>query len=183
MKIHPTRIEGVSVIEATPFEDKRGSFARMFCARELREIIGSRSIVQINVSRTATVGAVRGLHFQRPPYAESKLVSCLKGRVWDVALDLRSDSKTYLQWHSEELSSANRKTLFIPEGCAHGFQVLEADSELLYLHTQFYEPAAESGVRVTDSLLNIPWPLPVTDLSVRDQNHPLLSAAFTGLRP
>lgn len=108
-------------------------------------------------------------------------MSCLKGRVWDVALDLRSRSKTYLHWHGEELSAVNRKTLVIPEGCAHGFQVLEADSELLYLHTEFYEPSAEGGVRPTDAMVNVPWPLPIADLSARDQTHPLLSSSFNGL--
>jgi dTDP-4-dehydrorhamnose 3,5-epimerase len=181
MKITATRIEGLSVLEAAPFDDDRGSFARLFCARELGEIVSPRCIAQVNLSRTRVPGAVRGLHYQRAPHAEMKLVSCLKGRVWDVAVDLRSGSRTYLQWHSEELSSLNRKTVVIPEGCAHGFQVLEPDSELLYLHTAFYEPSAEGGIRPTEPLLNLPWPLPITDLSFRDQNHPLLSSGFAGL--
>jgi len=181
MKVTATRIPGLSILEATPFADNRGSFARLFCARELGSIVAPRCIVQINLSRTSAVGAIRGLHYQTAPHAEMKLISCLKGRVWDVAVDLRRGSETYLQWHSEELSSMNRKTMVIPEGCAHGFQVLEADSELLYLHTAFYEPSAEGGVRPTEPLLNLPWPLPITDLSERDQNHPSLSAGFSGL--
>jgi dTDP-4-dehydrorhamnose 3,5-epimerase len=181
MKITTTRIAGLSVLEAAPFADNRGSFARLFCARELGEIVAQRSIAQINVSRTRVRGAVRGLHYQKAPHAEMKLVSCLQGRVWDVAVDLRSGSPTYLQWHSEELSPENRKTMVIPEGCAHGFQVLDPDSELLYLHTAFYEPSAEGGIRPTEPLLNIPWPLPIVDLSVRDQTHPLLSPEFAGL--
>jgi dTDP-4-dehydrorhamnose 3,5-epimerase len=110
-----------------------------------------------------------------------KVVTCLKGKVWDVAVDLRRGSKTFLKWHCEELSSTNCKALVVPEGCAHGFQVLEADSELLYLHTAFYNPAAEGGVRPTDPRVAISWPLPIVDLSVRDQNHSLLSEGFSGL--
>lgn len=182
MKVTPTRIEGLSVLEASPFEDDRGSFARLFCARELEEIFAPRNIAQINTSRTRARGAVRGLHYQRAPHAEMKLVTCLKGKVWDVAVDLRSGSRTYLQWHGEELSSLNRRTMVIPEGCAHGFQVLDPDSELLYLHSAFYEPSAEGGIRPTEPMLNIPWPLPIADLSHRDQNHPLLSPGFAGLR-
>jgi len=181
MKITPTRIKGLSILEASLFEDNRGSFARLFCARELDEILAPRCIAQINFSRTRTRGAVRGLHYQRAPHAEMKLVTCLKGRVWDVAVDLRSGSPTYLQWHSEELSSQNSKTLVIPEGFAHGFQVLEPDSELLYLHTAFYEPSAEGGIRPTEPMLNLPWPLPIADLSLRDQSQPLLSSGFAGL--
>jgi len=182
MKIIPTRIAGLFVLEATPFEDNRGSFARLFCSQELREIVATRAIAQINLSRTRAVGAVRGLHYQRSPHAEMKFVHCIKGRVWDLALDLRSGSETYLQWHGEELSPLNRRTMVIPEGCAHGFQVLDPDSELLYLHTASYEASAEGGVQPTDPMLNIPWPLPVADLSTRDRSHPLLSSAFPGLR-
>jgi len=181
MKITPTRLNGVVVIENSPFEDKRGAFSRMFCARELRDIIGPRHIVQINRSRTNAVGAVRGLHYQRSPDAEMKLVSCLKGRIWDVAVDLRAGSTTFLQWHSEELSSSNNRTLVVPEGCAHGFQVMDAGSELLYLHTAFYNPVSEGGVQPTDARLGISWPLSIVDLSDRDKNHPLLSSTFTGL--
>src|SRR5262249_48876555 len=135
-----TELPGVSIVDSTPFKDHRGAFARLFCERELASIIGERRIVQINHSRTATRGAVRGLHYQRPPDAEMKLVRCLKGRVWDVAVDLRRGSPTFLRWHAEELSAANGRMIAIPEGCAHGFQVLEPDSELLYLHTAFYNP-------------------------------------------
>src|SRR5262245_58830773 len=107
MKIRATAIRGVAVVETEPFIDNRGAFTRLFCAAELSEIIGSRGIAQINRSRTSSVGAVRGLHYQRPPHAEMKLVSCLKGRVWDVALDLRKGSRTFLQWHAEELTPMN----------------------------------------------------------------------------
>jgi len=181
MIIKRTSLEGVAVVETEPYHDERGAFARLYCENELAGIIGPRKIVQINHSRTHAVGAVRGLHYQNPPHAEMKLVRCLKGRVWDVAVDLRSGSPTYLHWHAEELTPANARMLVIPEGCAHGFQVLEADSELLYLHTSAYQPGSEGGVAFNDSALRIAWPLPVADLSARDKNHPAIDALFTGI--
>ncbi|OIN53511.1 dTDP-4-dehydrorhamnose 3,5-epimerase [Pseudomonas costantinii] len=181
MNIVNTTIAGAVVIETKPFQDHRGAFSRLFCERELSQVIGPQGIVQINHSRTTTRGAVRGLHFQHAPHAEMKLVRCLKGRVWDVVVDLRANSETFLKWHAEELSPENGRMLVIPQGCAHGFQVLETESELLYLHTAFYEPGAEGAVRHDDPRLAIIWPLPVTDLSERDKNHALLSTEFAGL--
>lgn len=182
MKIIPTRISDVMVVETTPHADPRGAFTRFYCERELANVIGTRRIVQINHSRSLAVGAIRGMHFQYPPHGEMKLVRCLKGRVWDVAVDLREGSPTFLAWHAEELSPLNNKMMIIPEGFAHGFQVLEPESELLYLHTALYVPGAEGGVRHDDPRLNIRWPLPPTDLSVRDLGHPLLAAEFVGVR-
>jgi dTDP-4-dehydrorhamnose 3,5-epimerase len=176
-----TSIPGVSVVETTARADHRGAFTRLFCRDVLREIMGSRQIVQVNHSRTRAVGAVRGMHYQRQPHAEMKLVRCLKGKIWDVAVDLRANSLTLLQWHGEELSAENGRMLIIPEGCAHGFQVLEEDSELLYLHTAFYIPASEGGIQPNDPKLAIRWPLPIRDLSERDLKHPLLTGQFTGL--
>ena len=181
MNVRPTPLQGVVVVETTPIVDPRGAFARLFCERELAAVIGNRHIVQINHSRTRTVGAVRGLHFQHPPHAEMKLVRCLKGRVWDVAVDLRAGSPTFRQWHAEELTPDNALMLVIPEGCAHGFQVLEAESELLYLHTAPYTPAAEGGISPTDPLIAINWPLVITELSERDTTHPDLEKAFQGI--
>jgi len=126
MKIVATPISGVFEVETTPFVDHRGAFARLYCEHELAEVIGGRRIVQINHSRTEMAGVVRGLHYQHPPHAEMKLVRCLKGRVWDVAVDLRQGSQTFLKWHAVELSPARANMLVIPEGLAHGFQVLEA---------------------------------------------------------
>ena len=181
MKTLATSIRGVVVVETTPFSDRRGVFSRLYCESELSEIVGTRRIVQINHSRTALAGAVRGLHFQAAPHAETKFVRCLRGSVFDVAVDLRSASPTFLQWHAEELSPANARMLVIPEGCAHGFQALESDSELLYFHTSSYAPQAEGGVRFDDSRLAIRWPLPVVDLSPRDSALPALGAAFEGI--
>ena len=181
MKISVTPITGLHLVETTPYADARGSFMRLFCERELAALIEPRRILQSNYSRTSALGAVRGLHFQYPPYAEMKLVRCLRGRVWDVTVDLRRRSPTFLCWHAEELTPTNARMMVIPEGFAHGFQVLEPESELLYLHTAFYEPGAEGGLRYDDPRLGIPWPLPVVDLSARDGNHPLLDPTFDGI--
>jgi len=177
----PTSFSGLVVVESTSQTDHRGAFARLYCEHELASLIGKRRIVQINHSRTATIGAVRGLHYQHPPHAEMKLVRCLKGRVWDVAVDLRHNSPTFLSWHAEELTPTNTRMMVIPEGFAHGFQVLEPESELLYLHTAFYTPGAEAGLRHDDTRLAIHWPIPVSDLSARDATHPLINPDFSGI--
>lgn len=181
MIIHTTTIADLVVAESKAFNDERGSFARLFCEQELSSIIGDRKIVQINHSRTEAVGAVRGLHFQQAPHAEMKLVRCLKGKVWDVALDLRPQSPSYKSWYAKELSQQNALMMVIPEGFAHGFQVLEAGSELLYLHTAFYKPEAEGSVRHDDPALGITWLLPVTDISARDSSHAYIDTSFRGI--
>lgn len=181
MKILSTEINGVNVVETTPYCDERGEFYRAFCDKELEAVIGARRIEQVNFSRTSLVGTVRGMHFQHPPHAELKLVRCLRGRVWDVAVDLRAGSATYLQWFAVELTPVNRLMMVIPEGCAHGFQVLESDSELLYLHTARYTPVAEGGIRHDDPTLNIKWPLSVTEVSTRDRSHQNIQSTFSGL--
>ena len=181
MRFHQSSISGVLTIESESIVEKRGSFMRLYCQDEMREILGTRQIVQINHSHTRNAGAVRGLHYQNRPHAEMKLVRCIKGRVWDVAVDLRAGSPTFLQYHAEELSPDNRRMIVIPEGCAHGFQVMEPDSQLLYLHTDFYARLAEGGIHATDTVLSIAWPLPVQDLSERDSSLPTLTSDFTGL--
>lgn len=181
MIIHPTPIADLVVAESIAFKDVRGAFARFFCEQELSSVVGRRKIVQINHSRTKAVGAVRGLHFQHAPHAEMKLVRCLKGKVWDVAVDLRPQSPSYKRWYAQELSPKNAHMMVIPEGFAHGFQVLEADSELLYLHTAVYKPESEGGVRYDDPELDIAWPLPVTDISVRDSSHAYIDISFRGI--
>ncbi len=182
MKILPTYIDGLFVAETSLFHDHRGSFIRYYCENELSSVVGQRRIVQVNQSRTHPIGAVRGLHFQHPPHAEMKLIRCLKGKVWDVAVDLRAGSSTFLKWHAEELSPQNARMMIIPEGFAHGFQALDEDSELLYLHTAFYAPEFEGGVFFNDPLLKISWPLPVTDLSERDCRHLPIAPDFAGLK-
>lgn len=181
MKILDTPVADLKVVQSLPHRDARGAFVRLFCAHEPQPLLGNRQIAQINHSRTSQAGAVRGLHFQRPPHAELKMVRCLRGRVWDVAVDLRAGSSTFLQWHAEELARDDAQMLVIPEGFAHGFQALEPDSELLYLHTAFYHPPSEGGLRHDDPRLAISWPLPPRDLSPRDLAHPLLGADFSGV--
>lgn len=181
MIIYPTPIADLMVAESKAFKDDRGAFARLFCEQELSSVIGGRKIVQINHSCTATVGALRGLHFQHAPHAEMKLIRCLRGKVWDVAVDLRPQSPSYKRWYAQELSPQNAYMMVIPEGFAHGFQVLEAGSELLYLHTAFYKLESEGGLRYDEPELRINWPLPVTDISARDSSHAYIDASFRGI--
>lgn len=174
---HSTPIHGVLELVGQPFADHRGAFLNAFRAQEpaFEQAWGARSIAQVNLSRTEQVGTVRGLHLQAAPHGEAKLVRCLRGRVWDVAVDLRPGSFTYGHWHAVELSSEAANALLIPEGCAHGFQVLEPGSELLYLHSGAWVPEAETGVRFDDSRLAIAWPLPAQGLSARDLALPPLA--------
>lgn len=169
-------IAGVYVVRSEPKGDTRGSFMRLFCANDFAEANGVREIVQINWSHTVMPGTVRGLHFQEGADADAKWVRCLKGRVWDVIVDLRRDSPTFLQWHAVELSADNSLAVFIPEGCAHGFQSLEADSSLLYLHTAFYKPGADRGIAFDDPQLAIAWPREVVLVSERDRGLPTVRA-------
>ena len=181
MIVHPTPLPGLCVVELTPHKDERGEFVRIFCENELDDLIGYRRIIQINHARTTAVGAIRGMHFQVPPDAEMKFVRCLKGLVWDVAVDLRKGSSTFLQWYARELSPINNCVMVIPEGFAHGFQVLEPDSELLYLHTASYAPNSEGGLKFDDDILGISWPLMPTDISLRDRNHANIDSNFKGI--
>ncbi|MCK4430754.1 MAG: dTDP-4-dehydrorhamnose 3,5-epimerase family protein, partial [Candidatus Aminicenantes bacterium] len=151
------------------------------CQRELQNMLHGKNIVQINHSMTRQKGAIRGMHFQYPPMAEIKMVKCLHGSVFDVMIDLRQGPSTFLKWSGEILSADNMKMLYIPEGFAHGFQALEENTELLYLHTEFYSPEHEGGVRYDDPVINISWPLEVADISEKDQSHPLLSKDFEGI--
>jgi dTDP-4-dehydrorhamnose 3,5-epimerase len=181
MNIVKTLIPGAWIIESTVIRDSRGAFSRVFCSRELHAIIGNRSIVQINHSMTHSVGAVRGLHYQNPPHSEMKIVRCLNGRVFDVAVDLRQGSPTFLKWTAVELTPENHLAFVIPEGCAHGFQVLEEDTQILYFHTAFYTPNAEGAIRFDDPIIGVKWPLSTTDISARDLSHPYLKENYNGI--
>lgn len=176
-----TPLIGLKLVQRKKIEDHRGYLSRFYCATEFTKAGISMPIVQINHTLTRIKGAVRGLHFQYPPHAETKLVSCLKGEIWDVAVDLRRDSPSFLQWHGEILTAANRKSLLIPEGYAHGFQALTEDCELVYLHTAAYNPEAEGALHMADPRINISWPLPANDLSERDRNHPFISQEYQGI--
>lgn len=179
--IRPTSIAGVTVIERQPREDHRGFLSRFYCEEEFAAAGVTRSIRQINHTLTRRRGTIRGLHFQQPPYAELKVVSCLRGEIFDVAVDLRAGSPTFLRWHGERLSAANHRALVVPEGFAHGFQALTDDCEILYLVTAAYEPAAESAVNALDPRVGIAWPLPIADMSDRDRAHSMLTSAFRGI--
>ena len=176
-----TPLHGLKLIQRNPIGDHRGYLERMFYAEELQSLIPGRGIVQINHTLTVKRGTVRGLHFQYPPHAENKIVNCLRGEVFDVAVDLRQGSRTFLQWHAEILSANNHRTLLIPEGFAHGFQTLTEDCELLYFHTAAYQPSAEGGLNAQDPKLDIRWPEAVIELSSRDAAHPLLTEGFAGV--
>lgn len=177
----PTPLTGLKLVQRKAIEDQRGFLSRFYCAEEFAAAGAGQPLAQINHTLTRKKGAVRGLHFQHPPHAETKLVSCLKGEIFDVAVDLRSGSPTFLQWHGAILSAANRKSLLIPEGYAHGFQALTDDCELIYLHTAAYHPEAEGALNVTDPKLSITWPLPIDDLSGRDRSHPFISPDYQGI--
>lgn len=177
-----TPLAGLMLVKRRRREDDRGFFSRFFCVSQMAEFGWARPVTQVNHSLTRTVGAVRGLHFQHPPHAEDKYVSCLSGAVYDVAVDLREGSPSFLRWHGETLSAANGHSLLIPRGFAHGFQVLEHDTEMIYLHSAPYTANAEGGLHPGDPRLGIAWPLPLRDLSARDAAHAPLTAGFTGLR-
>ncbi len=179
--LEPTPLAGLVTVQRQPLADSRGFLARMFCAQDLAPAGWTWPVAQINHTHTARRGTVRGLHFQHPPAAEAKLVSCLRGAVWDVAVDLRAGSPTFLQWFGTELSAANHRALLIPPGFAHGFQALADDCEMLYLHSAPHAPASEGGLDALDPRLAIAWPLPVAERSPRDAEHPLLTPGFTGL--
>jgi len=181
MEINSTPLCDVLVAEMNKHEDVRGSFRRLFCQHELADILDARKIIQINQSVTIQKGSIRGLHFQYPPYAEMKLVRCLKGSIFDVVVDLRKGSETFLQWHSEILTPENNKMIVIPEGFAHGFQSLESESEVLYLHTAEYQAEFEGGFLFDDPKLNIQWPVACADISNRDRQHSLIDSHFMGL--
>ncbi len=176
-----TPLSGLRVLQRKPIGDSRGYLERLFCNDELQGLAPGKPIAQINHTWTAKRGTVRGMHFQHPPHAEIKFVSCLRGEVFDVAVDLRHNSPTFLRWHAELLSADNHKTLVIPEGFAHGFQTLTDDCEMLYFHTAAFQPGTEGGLNAQDPRLAIRWPLPVAGLSPRDASHPLLDDNFSGL--
>jgi dTDP-4-dehydrorhamnose 3,5-epimerase len=177
----PTPLAGLTVVRRTRVEDNRGFLDRIYSVADFDALGVRKPVAQINHTLTRRVGAVRGMHFQRPPYAETKLVSCLRGEVFDVAVDLRRHSPTFLRWHAEVLSAANQRSLLIPEGFAHGFQALAAGCELVYVHTASYMPDAEGAVNVRDPELKIAWPLAISELSERDSSHLFLTAEFKGI--
>ena len=178
-----TPLDGLKLVTRTRLGDQRGFLSRLFCADELGAAGLAGPVVQINQTMTQQSGTIRGLHFQYAPFQEDKYISVISGEIFDVAVDLRAGSPTFLRWHAERLSADNRRSFLIPKGFAHGFQTLTPDCELIYLHTQRYESSAEDALNPLDPLLSIDWPLPVTEMSERDRAHPMLTSDFTGLLP
>ncbi len=178
MKFTPTPLQGNYLITLNRIGDERGWFMRTYSKDDFAEIGHTGDWLQMNHSFTAEKGTVRGLHFQIPPFTEIKLVRCVRGKVWDVAVDLRKSSSTYLKWFAAELSPDNNQMMYIPAGFAHGFQAMEDNSELVYMHSQVYTPAAEGGLRFNDPVLTIQWPLAPKNISERDRSHPLITDQY-----
>ncbi|MBI3466486.1 MAG: dTDP-4-dehydrorhamnose 3,5-epimerase [Planctomycetes bacterium] len=172
MLFTPTQVHAAFVIDLERRTDERGFFARTWCQREFAAHGLTANVVQINVSQNKKRGTLRGMHYQLAPFEEAKTVSCTKGAIYDVVLDLRRGSPTYLRWDAFELTAENRRMLHIPEGCAHGFQTLTDDTELLYFMSEFYAPEQHRGVRYDDPAFGITWPLPAEALTVADQSWP-----------
>ena len=181
MTFTPTPLEGSFIVTLDPVEDERGWFARYFCKNEFEKIGHQDEWLQMNHSFSRNKGTLRGMHYQVTPFKEIKLVRCIRGSVYDVIVDLRKGSSTFLKWFGLQLSASNKSMIYIPAGFAHGFQCLEDDCELLYHHTAFYQPGSESGLRYDDPAVGIEWPLPVTVLSARDTAHSLVTNDFKGI--
>ncbi len=180
-KCTSTSIKDLVICERKPIVHDLGFFVRFFCTEEFQRIGLKKPIVQINQTLTRIKGSVRGMHFQKPPFAENKIVTCVKGKIFDVAIDIRKDSPTFLQWHGEILSEENNRSMYIPEGFAHGFQTLSDNCEMFYLHTAAYAAESEGALHWNDPLLSIKWPLSVTDVSARDNSHEFINQDFNGL--
>lgn len=172
---------GLKRVERRKLGDHRGFLARLFCSDDLAEAGWLKPIAQINHTCTIQQGTVRGMHYQHPPYAEMKLVSCIRGEVWDVVVDLRAGSPTFLKWHGERLSAENGRALLIPEGFAHGFQALTDGAELLYCHSSTYAAEAEGGLNPRDPRLGISWPRAIGEISERDAAHAPITQDFEGV--
>jgi len=180
--ITETQLGGLKIIKRQQFSDNRGFLSRLFCNKELALAGWSKPVAQINQTLTIGMGTVRGMHFQLQPHIERKMVSCLKGKIWDVAVDIRFGSPTFLQWYGINLSAENCLSLMIPEGFAHGFQTLSNDVELLYFHSAAYDADSERGLNPEDPRLAIDWPVSITRISDRDFSHPHINFEFKGIK-
>ena len=178
MIFNKTPIEGVYLIDLEKRGDERGFFARTFCVQEFRQTGLVTQFVQVNNSLTGAKGTLRGMHYQLPPMAETKIVRCIRGALWDVVLDLRPASPTFGKWFGEELSADNRRMMYVPKGFAHGFITLTEDTEAFYFVDEYYGPDHERGVRWDDPRFNIQWPVTPTVVSDKDKNHPDFDPAY-----
>lgn len=181
VKLHETPLNGLYEIHTAAIGDERGTFSRLFCEKDFTSIRRALNFTQINLSETRKKGTVRGMHYQIPPVAEAKLIRCLQGSVFDVAIDLRANSSTFLNWHAVELSYDNNRAIFIPEGFAHGFQALTDNVQLLYMHTAPWTPSFEAGLLYNDPRLAIAWPHPAILVSDKDRAYPLLNNSYVGV--
>jgi dTDP-4-dehydrorhamnose 3,5-epimerase len=181
MKFTETKLKGAYVIDIEPIGDERGFFARAWCRKEFEAHSLITEVAQANLSYNRDRGTVRGMHWQVPPHAETKLVRCIRGAIYDVIVDLREASPTYLEWIGVELTAENHRILFVPEGFAHGFQTLEDHTEVYYQVSEFYTPEAERGARHDDPAFGISWPLPVSSLSAKDASWPDFDTAGAGM--
>ncbi|MCH6268415.1 dTDP-4-dehydrorhamnose 3,5-epimerase [Neobacillus citreus] len=166
-----TKLKGAYIIEVEPYYDERGSFVRTWCRQEFLNHDLDTQFVQTNLSFNNKIGIIRGMHFQAPPYEEIKLVSCIKGEIYDVIIDLRPDSKTFKQWTAVRLSEENQKMLYVPKGFAHGFQTLQENTKVLYQMSEFYQPNYAEGVRFNDPAFHIDWPIKDVIVSNKDQSY------------
>jgi dTDP-4-dehydrorhamnose 3,5-epimerase len=180
MIFEPLPLEGAFRISPQPISDSRGWFSRYFCAKEFGNAGLETIWVQCNHSFSSHRGSIRGLHYQYAPFAETKLVRCTSGAIFDVIVDVRDNSPTFLQWYAAELSAANKAMFYIPSGFAHGFQTLMPDTEVQYHHSAFYTPGAEKGLRFNDPAINISWPFVVSEISEKDNNHPFIKNGLKG---
>ena len=181
MIVESLPLSGLKKIKRSSFSDHRGFFSRLFCEKTLKAAGFIKPVSQINHSVTLKQGSIRGLHAQRPPHSEMKLVTCLSGKIWDVAVDIRKNSPTFLKWYATVLSEENQDSLLIPEGFAHGFQSLSNNTCLIYCHSHGYEPSFEIRLHPKDPMLNIDWPLEIQDLSEKDQEAAFIEPQFQGI--
>ena len=177
----PTPLKGSYIVQLTPIKDKRGWFSRTYCKDEFEQIGHTAEWVQMNHSYTADKGTIRGMHYQPPPFSEIKLIRCIRGKVFDVIIDIRKDSPTFLQWYGVELSEASMNMIYVPEGFAHGFQTLSDNCELIYHHSAVYVSGVEKGINYSDPRINITWPVGPTQISDRDRDHQMLLDNFNGI--
>jgi dTDP-4-dehydrorhamnose 3,5-epimerase len=180
MKIINTDIKDCYIVYSENHSDNRGFFTRIFCETELKDLLKEKKIVQINLSYNNLKGTFRGMHLLKPPSQEDKFIRCISGSVYDIVLDLRERSNTFLKWMSFELTSTNNKMIYIPKGVAHGFQALENNTQLIYHHTDVFKKENEFGLSYNDSLVNIDLPLKITEISNKDLNYEILPNNFKG---
>lgn len=181
VSVEATPLQGVVILHREPFEDHRGSLDRLFDVDSVNELVSGFKVAQVNHTVTVGRGTVRGLHYQGPPQADAKIVTCLRGRVFDVVVDLRARSATLLNWHAVELNGKERSSVLIPSGFAHGFQLLSDSCELLYVHSERYRENAEGGIHPEDPALSISWPEAISQMSTRDREHPILDPDWPGV--